>query len=491
MNHQNVAVIGSGAGGLATAIRLAVKGYDVTVWEANDYPGGKLSEMNVDGFRFDAGPSLFTMPQYVDELFELAGERPQDFFDYQQLEVICRYFYDDGTKLSAHADHQRFAEEVEQQIGEPAKNVLQALEKSSFLYDHLGDLFIRRPIHSVKTFVSKQAFKSYRNLLRLDFFRTMNQANEDLFDSPKVTQLFNRYATYNGSDPYQTPATMNIIPHLEFSKGAFFPKKGMHDITMSLFGLAQRLGVKFNFGRKVTKIEVQRKRATGIWTGDELTAYDAIVTNMDVVNTYRKLLPEQKQPNFLLNQPKSSSALIFYWGINREFPELDLHNIFFSGDYKTEFDHIFNQSSVYHDPTVYINITSKYKKDDAPDSCENWFTMINVPNNSGQDWEAIVNKSREHIISKLSGLLNVPLKELILCEEILDPITIESRTSSSRGALYGNSSNNKYAAFLRHANFSRKIQGLYFCGGSVHTGGGIPLSLSSAKLVADHFPALR
>ncbi|MEL7147852.1 MAG: 1-hydroxycarotenoid 3,4-desaturase CrtD, partial [Bacteroidota bacterium] len=423
MNRQNVAVIGSGAGGLASAIRLAVKGYQVTIWEANSYPGGKLSETKVDGFRFDAGPSLFTMPQYVDELFELAGERPLEHFDYQQLDVICRYFYEDGTRLSAYADNQRFAEEVEANTGEPADHVMHALEKSKFLYDHLGDLFIRRPIHSLNTFVSKQAFRAYKSLLKLDFFRTMNQANEDMFQSPKVTQLFNRYATYNGSDPYKTPATMNIIPHLEFSKGAFFPKKGMHDITMSLYGLAKRLGVKFCFDSKVSKIEVKDKKAVGIWTQGELKTYDAIVTNMDVVNTYRKLLPEQKQPNFLLNQPKSSSALIFYWGIKREFKELDLHNIFFSDDYKAEFDYIFNRSDVYNDPTVYVNITSKYKKDDAPDASENWFTMINVPNNSGQDWEDIVDRARQHIVDKLSRILGVSIQDQIVCEAVLDPVT--------------------------------------------------------------------
>ncbi len=488
MLKRRIVIIGSGIGGIAAAIRLAIKGYDVTVTESNAYPGGKLSEINEKGFRFDAGPSLFTIPHYVDELFELAGENPKDWFTYKRLPIICNYFYEDGTQLNAFADNELFAQEINKKTGEPSENVIKALENSKFLYRYLGNLFIRRPIHSIKTFISKEAFKSYIRIPRLDFFRTMDEANKSFFNSDKVRQLFNRYATYNGSDPYSTPATMNIIPHLEFNQGAFFPKKGMHDITQSLYQLALRKGVNFEFNQKVSNILVKNKRAVGVTINNEDFHYDAVVSNMDIVNTYRKLIPKEKQPNFLLNQPKSSSALIFYWGVKGSYKNLDLHNIFFSENYESEFDHIFNQKDLYEDPTVYINITSKCKADDAPKGHENWFTMINVPNNDGQDWDLLIEIARQNIIQKINRILQINLKDLIVYERILDPISIETKTSSSRGALYGNSSNNRYSAFLRHANFSRKIKNLYFCGGSVHPGGGIPLSLSSAKLVADHFP---
>jgi phytoene dehydrogenase-like protein len=215
-----------------------------------------------------------------------------------------------------------------------------------------------------------------------------------------------------------------------------------------------------------------------------LLRFDRVVSNMDVVNTYRQLLPGEKQPDKLLNQPKSSSALIFYWGIRHNFGEMGLHNIFFSGDYRKEFDHLFKQKTISDDPTVYVNITSKHKPDDAPKGCENWFVMINAPNNDGQDWEAIIHRTRTQVQNKISRLLGINVASLISCESILDPRSIESRTSSSQGALYGNSSNNRYAAFLRHANFSSRIRNLYFCGGSVHPGGGIPLCLLSARITA-------
>ncbi len=486
---MKVAIIGAGIGGIATAVRLRVQGHEVTVFEANSYLGGKLSEFDLSGYRFDAGPSLFTMPEFVTELFTLAGKNASDYFEYERLDIITHYFYEDGTRLHAYAKPEKFAQEVAQKLGEKAENVLFFLKKSKEKYDLTGDIFLRRSLHKISSFLNKETLWCILNAYKLDAFRTMNVANESLFSNPKMVQLFNRYATYNGSDPWQTPATLNIIPHLEFGVGAFFPKKGMFSITQSLVDLAKDLGVNFVLNAKVEEILIEKnkskKRVKGIKVNGENKAFDLIVSNMDIVNAYKKLLPTEPQPAKILNQPKSSSALIFYWGIKQVFPALGLHNIFFSADYKTEFEHIFKHQDIYHDPTVYINITSKNKPDDAPAHCENWFTMINVPNHSGQDWDKLIAEARENILTKLSRMLGTDIRQHIEIEAVLDPRTIESKTSSSQGALYGNSSNNRYAAFLRHANFSSDISNLYFCGGSVHPGGGIPLAISSAKIVGD------
>jgi phytoene desaturase len=333
--------------------------------------------------------------------------------------------------------------------------------------------------------LNANAFKTLLNLPRLNLLQSMNKENEHYFKNPKAVQLFNRYATYNGSDPYQIPATFNVIPHLEYNLGAYFPEGGMHAITLCLVKLAEELGVKFHLGSRVEQILTEKSTIKGIKVNGNVITVDAVVSNADISHTYRKLLPQEKAPEKLLNQPKSSSALIFYWGIKESFPQLDLHNIFFSKDYKTEFEYIFKKKEVFEDPTVYVNISSKYRPADAPNGCENWFVMINVPNNTGQDWDAIIKECRKNILKKLSASLFIDISKRIVCEDILDPRTIESRTSSFAGALYGNSSNNTMAAFLRHANFSNRIKNLYFAGGSVHPGGGIPLALLSGKIVAD------
>jgi phytoene dehydrogenase-like protein len=210
-----------------------------------------------------------------------------------------------------------------------------------------------------------------------------------------------------------------------------------------------------------------------------------VVSNSDIFTSYSSLLKDDLSPKKIVQQERSSSAIIFYWGIKKEFPELDLHNILFSSDYEGEFDTLFNQQLISSDPTIYINISSKEEQADAPAGSENWFVMINTPANYNQDWDALIVEAKKNIISKINSILKIDLEPLIECESILDPRTIESKTKSHRGSLYGASSNSKFAAFLRHPNFTSKIKGLYFCGGSVHPGGGIPLSLLSAKIVSD------
>jgi phytoene desaturase len=333
--------------------------------------------------------------------------------------------------------------------------------------------------------------KAYMNLGKLGLFSTMNAFNKRILKDPKLVQLFNRYATYNGSDPYQTPATLTIIPHLEFNLGAYFPKQGMHDISMSLYKLAMSLGVRYHFNAPVEEILVENQRVCGLRVQGQVVSGDLVVNNMDMVNAYKTILKKQEQPKKLLEQPKSSSALIFYWGIRQVFEEVGMHNIFFSEDYEQEFEHLFKKGTIYEDPTVYINCTSVCKPDDAPTGAMNWFTMINVPNNQGQDWDQLIAKARKEILAKLSRLLHADIEPLIDFEEILDPRTIESKTSSAQGALYGNSSNTRFAAFLRHPNFSSQLKNLYFCGGSVHPGGGIPLALLSAKIMSEDIPELK
>ncbi|MDX2247010.1 MAG: 1-hydroxycarotenoid 3,4-desaturase CrtD [Bacteroidia bacterium] len=481
--NQQVIIIGAGVAGLAIAIRLRIKGYEVSVYEKNPYPGGKLSEIREEGFRFDAGPSLFTLPDLVKELFVLAGKNPGDHFAYDALPVITKYFYPDGSLITAWSDPEVFAEELAQKTGENKFRVLRALKKSEVLYRITHHVFLERSLHKLSTYLRWDTLFSALQLHRLDAFRTMARANQQQFRDPRVTQLFNRYATYNGSDPFQAPATLNIIPHLEHNLGAFFPKEGMYSITTRLFQLAQELGVEFHFGAAVDKIRVENKRVKGInLNGREIPA-DIVVSNADIVPTYRHLLSDIAPPEKILNQPRSSSALIFYWGIKKQFLPLDLHNIFFSENYEEEFRKIWREKTVYHDPTVYVYVSSKQKPDDAPPGCENWFVMINVPANTGQDWDVLIQRARKDILRKLEKMLGESVEEHIQTEQILEPRTIDSLTSSFQGALYGNSSNNKFAAFLRHPNFHPHIKGLYFCGGSVHPGGGIPLCLLSAKIV--------
>ena len=478
-------VVGAGIAGIASAIRWARKGYAVQVFEANSYPGGKLSEFQLGEYRFDAGPSLFTLPFLVDELFTLCGENPRDHFNYLKKTEECRYFWDDGTRLIAHSDPAAFAEEAQRVLGEPAGNVRAHLDLARRQYEATKGLFLERSLHKASTYLRRDALPALAALPSLKLTQTMHQVHAQRFRSPKMVQLFDRFATYNGSTPYQAPGTLAMIPHLEFGFGTFVPYGGMVAITNSLVALAQRQGVVFHYGKGVERIRVQGRRATGLVVQGADVSADVVISNMDVTPTYRRLMPDLPAPEKTLAQERSSSAFIFYWGLRREFPELDLHNILFANDYEAEFRDLFERKVLHDDPTVYIHITSKDLEGEAPAGGENWFVMINAPANYGQDWVALRAQARSAILAKIQRALGVDIEPFIEVEDLLDPPTIEARTGSDRGALYGASSNNAMAAFLRHPNFHRQIPNLYFVGGSAHPGGGIPLCLLSAKIAAN------
>jgi phytoene desaturase len=481
MNKPTVYIIGAGVGGLATAIRLACKGYAVTVYEKNNYAGGKLSQMQLGKYRFDKGPSLFTMPNLVNELKELVQSKSE--FNYTQLDTITHYFYDDGTTVNASANTKDFANELHIKLNEDKQAVMQHLAKSKYYYDTTAELFLQQSLSQFKNFISIKTVKGILRSPKLKLLTTMHEQNARMFKNPKTVQLFDRYATYNGSNPYKAPALLNIIAHLEFGMGAFIPENGMHQITNFLLKLASEAGVSIELNCDVQSIIITNNKATGLVVNNEQKMCNLVVSDVDIHLLYTKLLPLNYYPKKLLSQEKSSSAFVFYWGINNKYAQLGLHNILFSANYKAEFEQLFNSTTPYHDPTVYINITSKYCKNDAPNGCENWFVMVNVPHNTTNNI-TYANQLRSNIINKINKTLNTTIQDYIVEESSLSPLDIELQTSSYGGSLYGNSSNNKFSAFMRHANFSSKIKNLYLVGGSVHPGGGIPLCLLSAKIAS-------
>ena len=478
-------IIGSGVGGLATALRLKAQGLDVLVFENNSYPGGKLSSFNLGQYRFDAGPSLLTMPHYIDELFELFNENPKDYFNYKRKDISCKYFWEDKTVLNAYSDKNKFINEINKVLKVDKNIVTKYLLKAKKKYDLTKNIFLEQSLHKIKTYLSSDLIKGIFNLYMFQINKTLDTVNQDELKEPHLVQLFNRFATYNGSSPFKTPGMMTLIQHLEQEYGTFVSEKGMINISKSIFDLAKRNGVKFQFNKLVNEIVVKNNKVVGVKVNNTVIESDFVVSNMDIVPTYKKLLKKSYQPKKVLNQERSSSALIFYWGIKKTFKNLELHNILFSNNYKKEFDSIFELGTISDDPTVYINITSKDIVSDAPKESENWFVMINSPNDTGQDWNEIIKTVRKNTINKINRTLNIDIESFIEFEKVFSPKTIEKNTQSYLGSLYGSSSNNKMSAFLRHPNFSKHIQNLYFCGGSVHPGGGIPLCLLSAKIVSE------
>tara|TARA_B100000989_G_scaffold59179_1_gene40347 strand:+ start:729 stop:2192 length:1464 start_codon:yes stop_codon:yes gene_type:complete len=478
-------IIGSGIAGLAISIRLKSKGYDVEVYEKNENVGGKLSDFYIDNFRHDFGPKLFTMPNLLEDLYVEAGVKINDYFKYEKLEIACKYFWDDGYTFNAYSNNKKFIEEVSKKFNKEENNVESYISRSKKKFNLVRKIFLEKSLHRISTYISFYTFKAIFNFFQLNIFITLNSLNKIYFRDKKLIQLFNRFATYNGSSPYMTSGIMSIIQHLEHDIGVFMPKKGISDISYSLYNLALDLGIKFYLNSEIDKIIIKDKSAVGVVINNIDHKADIIISNMDVSLTYDKLLKGYKKPFFIKNYQPSSSALVFYWNMNRSFPSINVHNVIFSKDQKEEFDYIFNKKLIYNDPTVYICSTSKIVREDAPSGCENWFILINSPFDNGQDWEKIKKDIRNNIIKKINSTLKVDIESNIIGEKILTPVDIETKTLSKFGSLYGSSSNSLKSAFIRHPNFSKNINNLYFCGGSVHPGGGIPLCLNSAKIVSD------
>jgi phytoene desaturase len=488
MADKRCAIIGAGLGGLAAAIRIASHGMAVDIYEQQSHAGGKANELHLDGFRFDTGPSLLTMPFVLESVFSDVAEDISNYLTIEPLSQHCKYFYPDGTEITAFADRDAFAQEVESKTTDSAASVKRYLSYSKGIYDLSADLFLFNDIHELSTYREQGSPKTLLNLWKLDSLRTVHQANQSFFKDPRVIQLFDRYTTYNGSNPYKAPATLNIIPHVEYNMGSFIVREGIYRIPQALTDLAKKQGVTIDPKRRVDRIVHDHKQVQGIVIDGKMLPYDCVVSNADVFTTYRDLLKDEtsRDAKRYKRLEPSSSALVFFWGVRGGMSErLGVHNILFSADYKREFRELFYHRVCPLDPTIYIYISALYNPSDTPKGYENWFVMINAPYDSGQDWEREMREGRKRIVRKIDSVLHTDIERHITCERIVTPRDIEAQTMSHRGSIYGISSNSRTAAFMRQRNRSKRYRGLYFCGGSAHPGGGIPLVLLSGKIAAD------
>lgn len=486
---KKVAVIGAGLGGLAVSLLLNKQGYDVTIFEKNEEVGGKINNLMGKGFRFDMGASLVTMPFVLKELFELLDLNIKDYIQIDKLEIITKYFYPDGISINAYSNIDNFVDEIERKTTENEKSIRNYFEYSKRIYDLTSDLFIFNDFTSISKLFNKKGLNTLFNIRGIDPFRTIHQANSSFFSDKKILQIFDRYATYNGSNPYKAPATLNIIPYVEYYLGGYYFSEGMYSLINVLENLCNHNKIQILKNSEVTRIGISPNGPSFLFANEQKYEFDYIISNSDVNHTFTNLLQDSSSSESKRNSKNqaSSSALVFYWGVNGNYPQLETHNILFSENYFEEFAQIFDKKQLPDDPTIYIYISSKFNPTDAPNGYENWFVMINTPENLGQDWDKIIEKYRPIIINKIKDLTGINIKDNIIFESTLTPEAIEKNTLSSYGSIYGISSNTKSAAFLRQKNRSKTHPNLFFVGGSVHPGGGIPLVLSSAMIVSKMF----
>ena len=484
---KSVIIIGAGLGGLSAAIRLAKSGFSVTVLEKNANIGGKVNIVEADGYRFDTGASLLTMRRVLEDLFEFCGKRIEDYLEIVSLEPICRYFWSDGTRFNTSQNIEKTASEIEKLAPEDVANFHKYLADSRRKYEIAEKTFLAHSLNDLPKLLRPKYFK---DLLAISSLKTLDKHNRRYFSSAKLRQLFNRFATYNGSSPYETPATFALIPYVEFGLGAWYVKGGMYEIPKALEQLAKELGVKIYTESAVEKILIENGKAIGVIAGGETLRGDSVVANSDAIETYRNLIDAKDRriyPDMKLEKREPScSGFVLLLGTKKKFPQLAHHNIFFSDDYKAEFDAIFHAKRPATNPTIYVSATSVTDETQSPAGHENLFVLINAPYTSSQiNWENEKQNYRDLIIKKLEVFGLQDLENSIDFERIITPEDFERKYHANKGSIYGVSSNGIFSAFMRVPNKAKDIENLYFVGGATHPGGGIPLVLLSGKMAAE------
>lgn len=487
-------VIGAGMGGLATAIRLAARGVRVTLLEARPRPGGKVNTWSADGWAFDTGPSLLTMPWVLRDLFTAAGRSLDDALTLDPVDPICRYHFADGATLEVTNDTARMAANIEALSPRDVPAFFRFLAYASDLYAVAGEPFLTRPLDKSLVGLTRNDLFRFgfrpRDLAKLATPRTVHGVVSGIFHDPRLVQVFDRYATYNGSSPYHAPAAFCIIPYVEFATGAWHPRGGIYRVAAVLAALATDLGVEIAYDTPVAEIVIRDGRATGVRTADGAAiAADAVVSNADVQTTYRRLLADDApyvpaMRRRLAALEPSYSGFLLLLGTRRAHPELAHHTISFSADYRAEFDDLVQRRIPPTDPTIYLCRASATDMTAAPDGCDTLFVMVNVPYLDGRtDWQTYAPRYRDHVVKTLARR-GFALADDVAVEAVWTPETLQAAYGAHRGAIYGFASNGPRAAFLRPGNRARGIRNLYFAGGTVHPGGGVPLALLSGKIVA-------
>ena len=476
-----VAVVGGGVGGMAAALRLRAAGHDVVLFERNSVLGGKLASRTVDGFTFDTGPSLLTLPEVFDNLLALAGTSLAELVDPVRLDPICRYRWPDGSGFDHLADRHDAAAEVHRLAPGQAPAFAAYLDHGRRVWDVSRRTFFAGPMESPVDLVRRM--RSPADLWAIDPLRTLHARARAHFDDPRLVQWAGRYATYSGSSPYAAPATMACIPWIEQSSGAWYVRGGLARLAEVLGEVLVGVGVQVRTGVDVEAIRADTTSVQGVrLAGGETVDAGVVVANVDATHLYADLLPDQRALRRVLRAPVSSSGFALLAAVEGHTAGLAHHNIAFSADEATEFAAIVDRHRAPRNPTVYVCASVVTDPTQAPEGCENWFVLVNVPPASAVDWDTQAELYRDHLLEVLAGH-GWDLAGRLRRVETITPADIAQRYRSWQGAIYGTSSNGRRAAFLRPANRGPR-RGLYLVGGSSHPGGGLPLVAMSGAIVA-------
>ena len=489
---MRIAVIGSGLGGLAAAVTLAARGYEVEVFEKNPWLGGKAAVLEEEGFRFDMGPTILIRPSVLRRIFSEAGKKLEDYLDMVRLDPQWRCFFDDGLVLDLEDNLQTMAMSLDKLTPGMGEGFLRFQELSEQLHTISNKFFFWRPVGSMRdTLDLKGAFSIavLKDVMRMRLGRTVAGTIREFIPDARVAQMLDHYTQYVGSSPDASPAILCAIGHMQSEEGIWYPKGGTRAVPEALVKLGRELGVRYHVSTEVERLVIEGGKIAGLVVAGETLRFDAVVSNEDAVRTYRELV--QGEPASRFDKERSyepaCSGVVLYLGLKKRYEHLAHHCFVFSRDPEEEFRHIYDLGQLAPDPTCYLASTARTEAVTAPEGGDALYVLVHTPYlRPEHDWDAMFPAYRQVILDKLKRSAGMPdLEERIVFERALTPRDIHERYKVLNGAIYGLSSHGRWNGAFKPSNLRRDLEGLFLAGGAAHPGPGMPMVLMSGWIAAD------
>ena len=488
-----VAVIGGGLAGLAAACTLGARGHRVVLFEKNEWLGGKAAKFEQDGYRFDMGPTILTVPRVLERIFAEAGLKMAERLDLRRLDPQWRCFFEDGSMLDLQQDMVEMQATLKAYAPGTEEGYRDFIGMSGKLHEVSEKFFFWRSVEDIAdTLDLKKNFDlaTLRDVLSLRMGTTVAGQIRKRVKDPRVAQMLDHFVQYVGSSPYGSPAVLCSIAHMQTNDGVWYPMGGTRAVPLALEKLGRELGVEFRTGTGIARIHAEHGRVHAVETdAGEVIPVAAAVSNMDSVRTYRELVGGAPAKTFAKRWKRepACSGVVFYLGLDRAYEHLAHHDFVFSRDPEEEFDFIYRRGEPAPDPTCYIAAPSRTEPGVAPPGGEALYILVHTPYlRPHHDWKTMLPAYRKVIFDKLARTAGLTdLQDRIKVERVLTPQDIHERYRVLDGAIYGLASHGRLFGAFKPGNRSRDLAGLYLAGGAAHPGPGMPLVLMSGWIAAD------
>jgi phytoene desaturase len=492
-----VGVIGGGLAGLAAACTLAARGHRVVLFEKNDWLGGKAAVLERDGYRFDMGPTILTLPRVLARIFAEAGRDMHAALDLRRLDPQWRCFFDDGTVLDLQEDVPAMAGVIEKYAPGCADGFRDFMGMAKKLDEVSEKFFFWRSVEDIRDTLDMKKnmdLATLRDVLSLRMGTTVAGNIRRRVRDGRVAQMLDHFVQYVGSSPYNAPAVLCSIAHMQTDGGVWYPIGGTRAVPAALERLARDLGVEVRLQTGIRRVIHDGTRASGVETETgETIPLSAVVSNMDSVRTYRELVGGKPAAGFARRwkSDPACSGVVLYLALDKRYDQLAHHDFVFSRDPKEEFDWIYGRGEPAPDPTCYIAAPSRTEPGVAPAGGDAIYVLVHTPYlRPHHDWTKMFPAYRRVILDKLARCAGMAdIEQHIVFEQALTPADIHERYRVLDGAIYGLASHGRFFGAFKPGNRSRDLGGLYLAGGAAHPGPGMPMVLMSGWIAADSLHA--